>query len=169
MHWDSDVYLSKKTNWITPSINIMQNNDKFLIANPSWTDNTKEIKEQSCDENNDFYIGYGFSDQVFLAKSKELKKPIYKYSHIYSLRYPMSNLGRIFEMRIDSYMRNAKLLRLTYKNAIYTHPPINEVSSYPKGSFFQAHITRRIYKRVARLYKKLFGQCGEINETNSTK
>jgi len=159
LHHDTDVIVDTQDNWIEKSINLMKQNSNYLIATLPWTKDKKEEQSQSCKSDSEFFIGYGFSDQLYLANKNRLYDKIYNHKHIYSLRYPMSYLGKIYEMRIDSYMRRFKLYRIVYKNGYYHHPATNEISSYPKGSFLEYNFKRLFFWRISQLYKKVFGEC----------
>ena len=80
------------------------------------------------DEVQDFYLGYGFSDQCYLLGMDVFKKQIYGEKNPESERYP-SYGGEYLEKRIDAYMRNHKLLRITSKKVWYIH------KGYPKNTY----------------------------------
>ena len=120
--------------WITPSIQRLAEQPDALIANPLWSPDRfplAKIRAENADEDANFFTGYGFSDQLFLARTADLQKPIYNHTHPLSLRYPLSHIAPIFEQRVDGYMRRAKKRRLTYKHAGYSHPKMLEGASYP--------------------------------------
>jgi hypothetical protein len=77
----------------------------------------------------DFYIGFGFSDQCYLIKTSDFKKSIYNEINTNSERYPKYG-GELFEKRIDSYMRNNNLYRITSKEISYIH------KNFPKKKYF---------------------------------
>ena len=110
--------------WITPAIDIFKLRNDIIVANPTWNFKYDEAKNESFDEIGDFYLGYGFSDQCFLIKTETFKHKIYNETHIDSQRYP-SYGGELFEKRVDSFMRNHKLRRLTSKKVSYIHENFN--------------------------------------------
>ena len=65
-------------------------------------------------------MGFGFSDQCFLVRSKDFKASIYNESNPASERYPEHG-GETFEKRVDSWMRNHNYQRLTFKHGYYLH------------------------------------------------
>ncbi|MNY60581.1 hypothetical protein D3C86_1971540 [compost metagenome] len=69
---------------------------------------------------NNFYIGFGFTDQCYLIKRDIYIGKIYNEYNIESDRYPKYG-GELFEKRVDSYMRNNNLHRIIHKHKIYTH------------------------------------------------
>ena len=119
-HCSSNVTLSRPFDWITEATQKLLSEKQLVVANPSW-DEAGPAAECILHEY-PYYIGYGFSDQCFLVKRAVFAAPIYEYRHEASLRYPMAELGRIFEMRVDSFMRCNQLLRLTDERVFYIHP-----------------------------------------------
>ena len=112
--------------WITEAINLLGKDKTILTATPLWDYNKGEVIEESFKEDNDWYYGYGFSDQCFLVETKRLYGDVYNHYHIASERYPVYG-GNLFEKRIDNFMRNKKLCRITKKDVYYTHEKlINE-------------------------------------------
>ena len=111
----------KNFNWINKAINTMENNPKILVANATWNFKYYEAKSESFDEDEDWYYGYGFSDQCYLIKTSNFNQSIYNEHNPISDRYP-SYGGELFEKRVDSYMRNKELYRITSKHIAYEHP-----------------------------------------------
>ena len=119
LHWDADIRLAAPVDWIGPSVDLLERDSRVFTANPSW--GSDSIFRETLREKGPFAIGYGFSDQVFLVRKEEISQPIYNYFALPSLRYPLSHIGRIFESRVDSYMRRMRY-RATYRPAVYHHP-----------------------------------------------
>jgi hypothetical protein len=140
LFWDADVELLQPHDWITPSLTRLEAEPDLLVANPLWNPHRipmQAIRAESQKEDADFFIGYGFSDQVFLARKSDLERPIYNYFHPYSRRYPLAHIAAIFEQRVDSYMRRTGRMRLTYKHAGYCHPQEGEGRFYPGLTFVE--------------------------------
>ena len=133
--WDSEIGLTEPMNWIDPSIAVLTENDRAFVASPNphpdWLRGSVERKTATlC---GDFAFGFGFSDQVFLARTRQFARPIYGEKCLSSLRYPLAHLGSIFEERVDAYMRNHRLWRAIYAPAVYHHPEETIGLGYPKG------------------------------------
>lgn len=122
LYWDADVSLKTAENWIGPAIELFARNPAVLVANPRWSDQVPAREVEGTDQ--DFALGYGFSDQVFLARRRDLARPIYRHRCLASLRYPMSHISPIFEARVDAYMRTHQKLRATHLSSQYEHPPL---------------------------------------------
>ncbi|MDP3353984.1 MAG: hypothetical protein Q8S44_09610 [Flavobacteriaceae bacterium] len=121
LHFSSDSFLeSKKVNWIDKAINIFKENEDVIVANPVWNFAYNEANNESIGIIEDFYVGYGFSDQCYLIRMDIFKNQIYNEKNIDSDRYPTYG-GELFEKRIDSFMRNYKKLRITSKEISYVH------------------------------------------------
>ncbi|MBF0764366.1 MULTISPECIES: hypothetical protein [Parabacteroides] len=108
------------TDWISEAIKLMNEHTDFAVANPVWNHKYKEAAHESIDETENFYIGYGFSDQCYLVKNDIFKQPIYNEYNEESSRYPVYG-GELFEKRVDSFMRNHEMKRLTHKQVSYIH------------------------------------------------
>ncbi len=120
LHHTGDVILPRKTDWISPSFIELNKNNQFVVANPVWDSNYESAKSESLSEIEHFYIGFGFSDQCYLIKRDVFRRPIYQEWNDASARFPEYGMWG-FERRIDSWMRNHNLYRLTYKLASYRH------------------------------------------------
>ena len=158
VHWDTDISLSQSVDWITPSIKLFDKVSNLFITNPNWDNQEDQVKAESCESDDDFYYGYGISDQLFMGKSGDFKGSIYNEKHIYSLRYPMSHIAPIYEMRIDSYMRNHKKIRATYRGVSYHHP-LEKTAIYPKGSIWEYVVLKKVYRNIIKVYKKFITPC----------
>jgi len=122
LHFSSDSYIDKNSDWIDDAIDIMSNNTNILTANPSW------IKEFITDdvrnnwdwigENDKFFITRGFSDQCYLIKVNIVKDKIYNERNPASERYPAYG-GELFEKRVDAFMMNHNYLRISSKVSNY--------------------------------------------------
>lgn len=122
LHFSSDARMEKSPclNWIQEAIPLMEEHPEFVVANPTWNHKYKEAKKESESEIGNFYVGYGFSDQCYLVKNELFRTPIYNEHNALSDRYPAYG-GELFEKRVDSYMRNHLLKRLTHKYVSYIH------------------------------------------------
>ncbi|HEX3015185.1 MAG TPA: hypothetical protein VHQ46_02195 [Desulfobacteria bacterium] len=128
VYWDAEVRLQEPVNWIDPSIALMESNRQIVVANPNWW--LPGLEKETFVETGDFALGYGFSDALFLIRREDFLLPIYRESCPVSLRYPLAHVARVFEQRVDAYMRNNRRLRATYKQATYVHPE-NYGAAYP--------------------------------------
>lgn len=120
VHQTGDVILYEKADWITPSLIGLGVSGRNVVANPVWDRQFAGAKSESFSENENFFIGFGFSDQCYLVKRDVFRRPIYKEWNDASSRYPTYVMWG-FERRVDSWMRNNNLHRLTYKTASYRH------------------------------------------------
>lgn len=121
LHFSSDSYLDDSdVDWIDNAIGIFKEMQDVIVANPIWNFAYKEAKNESISEMDDFYLGYGFSDQCYLIRMDVFKKSIYNEKHPDSERYPAYG-GELFEKRVDSHMRNHNKLRITSKKISYIH------------------------------------------------
>ncbi len=118
--YTSDTWLQEQVPWVEPALNELEKNSIYKVANPTWNYKYDEAKSESFSEIGDFYVGYGFSDQCFLVRTRDFRAPIYNEYNVDSERYPEYG-GETFEKRVDSWMRNHFNLRLTFKRGSYVH------------------------------------------------
>jgi hypothetical protein len=131
VYWDAEVTLADPVDWIRPSIELMERDGRVMCANP---DNLHHpVSRERAELIDGFALAYGFSDQLFLARRRDFAGPVYGERCVASLRYPLAHLGRIFEMRVDSYMRHNGRLRASHLGSRYFHPPEMAGDSYPTG------------------------------------
>ena len=152
--WDSEISLTEPINWIEPSIAFLAENSRAFVAapnhHPEWV--CGSVKNKILNLNGNFALGYGFSDQVFLARTEQFACPIYGEKCLASLRYPLAHIGSVFEQWVDSYMRNHHLWRAIYIPAVYHHPEETFGLGYPKD---MSKIEYLKLKRNEYLYRKL--------------
>jgi len=152
LHWDADVRLPNPANWVDPAISLMQRDRRILVANPNWDRPGSDARAEALDEVEGFALGYGFSDQVFLAHRMDLLSASYRRSCPASLRYPLAHIASIFEQRVDAYMRSERRLRATHLAATYLHP--DEGDSHPQTTPLE-RLRRRRNLLVLKLIDKL--------------
>ena len=121
LHFSSDAIMAPASeSWIPEAIALMDNREDLVVANPAWNRKFKKVAREAIDETDDFFISYGFSDQCYLVRNEVFRRPIYNERNAASERYPAYG-GELFEKRVDSFMRNHQLKRLTHKHASYLH------------------------------------------------
>lgn len=139
LHFSSDTLLDNThSNWINDAIRIFEERKDVLVANPTWDFRFSHAEEESFDSIRNFYLGNGFSDQCYLIRSGDFKKPIYNEKNPLSERYPKYG-GELFEKRVDSYMHNHQLYRITSKETAYAH------KNFPKGKLERLRLKLDMY------------------------
>ena len=121
LHFSSDSILeANDSDWITESINAFQSDESIFVANPAWNRRYDEVQKESISEVEDFYKGFGFSDQCYLIRPSAFQNIDYTEKNLSSESYPKYG-GELFEKRVDSYMRNHGKFRITHKSVSYFH------------------------------------------------
>jgi hypothetical protein len=120
LHFAGDVFIPHPNEWLSKALDLMAADPRIKVANPTWNERYWEARAESESETDDFFIGYGFSDQCYLVRTADFRAAIYNESHPASERYPAYG-GELFEKRVDSWMRNHGWLRATCKRASYFH------------------------------------------------
>jgi len=141
----AEVDLLTPFDWISDAVEKLEADPRLLVANPSWASDPGGAQREALLRDGDHWVGVGFSDQCFLADAGRLANPIYHHKHEAGGRYPMSDLGDIFEKRVDAYMRHHNLLRISDARVFYNHAGV-EGQGYPK-----LPLLRRIIRKGRRL------------------
>jgi hypothetical protein len=145
LHYSSDSFIVKNdVNWIESAIKILNQRKDVLVANPAWNFKFDEAKKESIAEIEDFYLGYGFSDQCFLVRTNDFRQQIYNEKHIDSQRYPAYG-GGLFEKRVDSYMRFNNKYRITYNKNSYISSNFPKIKNNVKKYFYRKYF---LFKRL---------------------
>lgn len=123
VHWDTDVRLTRPGDWVTPGIEYLRTHPGVKVVTPAWSDKLSLDRERLSTDG-PFDLGYGFSDQIFLADRTSLAAPIYRRIAPAAWWYPTSHIAPIFEQRVDAWMRRGHLLRATYRPVQYAHEEV---------------------------------------------
>ena len=126
LHFSGDSIPAKNVDWIPTALDAFGANRRVRVANLTWDHRYRDAAKESFASSKDFFIGYGFSDQCYLIRTQDFRAPIYNEGHPASERYPQYG-GELFEKRVDSWMRNHNLHRITYRHGSYVH------RNFPKG------------------------------------
>lgn len=119
LYHTGDTYLKTPVSWIEKAIKYLEKRRKYKVANLTWNENFLEANHESYKETKDFYLSKrGFSDQLFLVKTKDFQKPIYQHLREDAFHFPR---GDVFEKRVFCHMLKHGWKRITYKNGSYTH------------------------------------------------
>jgi hypothetical protein len=120
-----DVSHAGGGDFIRRSIELLEEEDHYLLSMPSWEKDNKgailEWLEDGQEDEKDFFVSSGFTDQIYLIKVEDVFKKIYDGTfHPDSARYPAYG-GKSFERIIDTYMKYNRLFRMVDKNNYYIH------------------------------------------------
>lgn len=119
LYHTGDTYLKEPVSWIDRAIGLLEKRDKIKVANLTWNEKYIEANKESYRETKDFYLSKrGFSDQLFLVKTKDFQKPIYQTIREDASHFPR---GDVFEKRVFCHMLEAGWKRITFKKGSYTH------------------------------------------------
>ncbi len=121
LHIAGDVYLDHPFAWVDDAVAKLKDNPHYFAVAPNPAAYAG-LAEQTAEQFDDpYWVNKNFSDQCFLGATKDFAAPIYSEWHPASNRYPMTNVGRIFEARVDAHMQNHDLLKLTDSRITYHH------------------------------------------------
>lgn len=122
LHFSSDAIPEKNISspWLHEAIELLNAKNEIKIFNLTWNHRFNEAKNESISEDDKFFYGYGFSDQMYLIRTKDFRAPIYEEINEASNRYPKYG-GELFEKRVDSWMRNHSHIRASSTKHSYIH------------------------------------------------
>lgn len=120
LHFSGDSLPGRGGAWIDRAIQRMAADEAIKVANPMWNGRIEEARAESSSEDNEFFIGQGFSDQCYLVRAADFRAPIYDETHPASARYP-ARADNLFEKRVDAWMRHHGHRRITWKHGRYHH------------------------------------------------
>ena len=128
LHFSSDAWIPSpsRVDGAADAMERMSADPRHVCANPCWNSRYAEAESESTSRDGPWFVGQGFSDQCYLVPKALFDSDIYREAHPFSERYPVYG-GELFEKRVDSYMRNHGLLRLTRTDMSYRH------RNFPKG------------------------------------
>ncbi len=112
-----------RSNWVSDGIKILREREDVLVVNPTWNGFYEHSKVENIEEREEYFLGHGFSDGCYLARTADLKADIYHETNPESDRIYCAAHGNTFEKRVNAYMRNHSKYRVTLKNACYITRP----------------------------------------------
>ncbi len=119
LYFTADAHLKKPLSWIEKALSLLEKDPSYKVANPLWNERKKEAKKEAFTQKKGFWISsQGFSDQMFLIKTEDFRKPIYSEIREDADHFPR---GEVFEKRVYSYLKNRGYKRLTFKKGSYYH------------------------------------------------
>ena len=118
LHFSGDSILDGSFRWIEKGISTMEQNPQIRSVNCVWNRKYDEACDNSNEENADFWIGFGFSDQCYLIKTDLFRSRIYGETNKFSERFPKYG-GELFEKRVDAWCRNNNYFLATFKHGSY--------------------------------------------------
>jgi hypothetical protein len=127
LHFAGDCLPRRRYEWVAQAMDVFAADPRVRVANLSWdtpgcpVENTP-AGEASLGRLDAFYLGYGFSDQCYLVRTKDFRDRLYGETNVVSERYPKYG-GELFEKRVDAWMRNHGFIRATYIHGVYDHEP----------------------------------------------
>lgn len=135
LHFAGDSILDGSFHWVEQGITKLEEDGRVKVVNCVPDGSVCEAEAQAYEEDDVFWLGYGFSDQCYLIKTADYRQRIFNETHPASERYPLYG-GELFERKVDSWMHNHDFLRATFKKGNYLH------KNYPSN---------RLWRTIARL------------------
>ncbi|SDB79868.1 hypothetical protein GA0111570_101139 [Raineyella antarctica] len=145
---DVDLGFAEPYDWITPALDVMARDARVAVGNPTWAmpDGGSTVAIEADEAGPGYFLGYGFTDQIFLVRRSLLagslrRRPVPQWLDCpVSTRFPGAALGLFFEQLVDSFLRRHHLMRVTITGATFEAVPL---SSYPVASLVERLRARR--------------------------
>jgi hypothetical protein len=120
LHFSGDSIQTSSEQWIDAAIGRMEHDRSVAAANPNWDGGGRQAEQEAHSEDGEFFRSRGFSDQCYLIRPEVFRQHIYGETNEATRVYPRYG-GELFEKRVNAWMRNHGLDRLTSKKACYAH------------------------------------------------
>lgn len=130
LHYSGDSVLDGPVSWINPALDRLNTDPRVKVASCLWNHMVHEADQESTEQDSDFWLGYGFSDQCYLVRTADLRQRIYHETHPESERFPVYG-GELFEKRMDAWLRTNGYLRCVFKHGSYLH------KNYPRNKLLR--------------------------------
>lgn len=160
--WDAETRLESPTNWVDPSIDLLERHPHLFHASLAWPgfQAHEGYESEEVGAIGDYSINWGFSDQLFLLRREDLIGKIYRrFAPMAAARHAPH--PTTFEYRVEAYQRAARRPRATLTTVRY------KTNFVPGGVLGRVGSTRFEYERMRWLYrmefhllKRLPGRCG---------
>ncbi|GAA2168314.1 hypothetical protein FHX52_1896 [Humibacillus xanthopallidus] len=118
--WDAETQLLTPTDWVTPSIDLMLDDPRIFHASLSWPARPEEpgALGEAVEVQGQFALNYGFSDQLFLLRRRELMAPIYRSFAPAALTRHAPH-PYTFEYRVEAHQRAVRRMRASLISVEY--------------------------------------------------
>jgi hypothetical protein len=120
--WDAETRLVRPANWIDPALTLLEGEPRLFHASLSWPRLTADdpgLAGEEVARLGRWSLNWGFSDQLFLVRSADLRRPVYQHwtAAAYARHAPHPYT---FEYRVESYQRWSGRMRATLSDVAYT-------------------------------------------------
>lgn len=119
-HFAGDCVMGHTSDWIGEGIELLRRRVDIAVVSPLWNGSLREALEESPQQDGDYLLGHGFTDQCYLVRAAELKSANLLRFHPASDRYPKYG-GDLFEKRVDSWLRLESKFRTIDPRATCLH------------------------------------------------
>lgn len=146
--WDAETELETPANWVDPSIELLERNPQLFHASLAWPGFGAEggFEAEEIGTIGDYSINWGFSDQLFLLRRRDLIGKIYqRFAPMAAARHAPH--PTTFEYRVEANQRATRRPRATLSTLRY------KTTFVPGGVLGRVGSTRFEYERMRALYR----------------
>lgn len=148
---DVDLDLDPSGDWIRSALQVMGLDQRVAVGNPAWAiAGGGSVEIESDEAGIDYFLGYGFTDQIFLLRRSVFARPLRRrWLPLWldcpaTLRWDGAAEGQFFEQIADAFMRRNRLMRVTITSCRWVPIPMN---SYPVTSLV-GRVRRKLHSYV---------------------
>ena len=146
--WDAETELEAPTNWVDPSIELLERNPRLFHASLAWPgfEADEGFDAEEVGRIGEYSINWGFSDQLFLLRRQDLIGRIYRrFAPMAAARHAPH--PTTFEYRVEANQRATGRARATLTTLRY------KTNFVPGGVLGRVGSTRFEYERMRALYR----------------
>lgn len=118
--WDAETRLTRPMNWVDPSIELMEADDRIFHTSLAWIPpaGVPGHEIETVDQVGDYALNWGFSDQLFLLRRRDLVGRVYRsFAPAALVRHAPHPYT--FEYRVESRQRALGKCRATLTTLSY--------------------------------------------------
>jgi len=146
--WDAETRLTSPADWLTPGIELLESDANIFSVCPRWPATRDTLDQETVGRQGPWALNYGFTDQVFLVRRREIASPIYRAlapaSMVRSANHPFS-----FEARLESHQRARGLFRATHTQVSFVANDLPPVIERQLGGYtWRERLQRRLLALV---------------------
>lgn len=162
--WDAETELETPANWVDPSIELLQLNPRLFHASLAWPgfESHEGFDAEEVGRIGDYSINWGFSDQLFLLRRRDLIGRIYqRFAPMAAARHAPH--PTTFEYRVEANQRATGRPRATLSTLRY------KTNFVPGGVLGRVGSTRFEYERMRALYRLEYYMLKRLPESSGPR
>ena len=165
--WDAEAHLMEPADWVTPSLELMLQDRRVFHTSLSWPALPHEpgALGEAVEMKGPWSLNFGFSDQLFLLRRRELIGPIYRsFAPAAAVRHAPHPYT--FEYRVEAHQRATGRMRASLTTVEYATNDLEigvitrtgrtrrDAAEIRALRMLEYHVIRRLPSRLGPRYTK---------------